>query len=162
LVHGRPKETTSQNSANSQAKNARTIFHWPAVGKVIARFGTRRGGGKARGIAIAVPENTPIRCADDGVVVYAGNGLKTFGNLVLVRHSNNYVTAYAHAKEIKVQRGDQVKRGDVLGSSGSPGEVSTPQLYFEIRKDSTPVDPLRLLKDPTRREAGGWRHMAES
>jgi murein DD-endopeptidase MepM/ murein hydrolase activator NlpD len=76
---------------------------------------------------------------------------------VLVRHSNNYVTTYAHAKELSVKRGDQVKRSDVLGSSGRTGEVTAPQLYFEIRKGSTPVDPLRLLTDPSRREAGSGR-----
>jgi murein DD-endopeptidase MepM/ murein hydrolase activator NlpD len=160
LVYGRPTElsnTTISRNLVDVDRNAKTIFYWPAPGKVIVRFGARRNAEKSRGISIAVPEDTPIRCADDGVVIYAGSGLKTFGNLVLVRHSHDYVTTYAHAKELTVKRGDQVKRGDILGSSGRTGDVSTPQVYFEIRKNSTPVDPLRLLEDHSRREAGS-RH----
>jgi murein DD-endopeptidase MepM/ murein hydrolase activator NlpD len=93
----------------------------------------------------AVPEDSPIRPAQDGVVIYAGSGLKGFGNLVVLRHTNNYVTVYAHAKELKVKRGDQIKRGDLIGTSGQSGNVSTPQVYFEVRKYSRPVDPLPLL-----------------
>jgi len=164
LVYG-PNELSNKTISGNlidAGRSDKTIFHWPASGKILVRFGAQRGGDKAHGIAIAVPENTPIRCADDGVVIYAGNGLKTFGNLVLVRHANTYVTTYAHAKELNVERGDQVKRGDVLGSSGRTGDVSTPQVYFEIRKDSTPVDPLRLLNDPSRRETGSRHRTAHS
>ena len=87
------------------------------------------------------------------MVIYAGSELKGFGNLVLVRHANSYVTVYAHAKELDVKRGDQIKRGDVIGASGQSGNVSSPRLYFEVRKYSEPVDPLRLLQaalSPTR------------
>jgi Peptidase family M23 len=76
-------------------------------------------------------------------------------NLVVLRHANNYVTVYAHAKELKVKRGDQIKRGDLIGTSGQSGNVSTPQVYFEVRKYSRPVDPLPLLKDSSE------RHVAE-
>ena len=79
------------------------------------------------------------------MVIYADNGLQGFGNLVLVRHADNYVTVYAHAKELSVKRGDQIRRGDIIGYSGQTGSVSTPQLYFEVRKYSAPVDPLRFL-----------------
>jgi murein DD-endopeptidase MepM/ murein hydrolase activator NlpD len=92
-----------------------------------------------------VPENTPIKAADDGVVAYSGNELKSFGNLVLVRHANDYVTVYAHAKELRVKAGDQIKGGDLIGLSGQTGNVDTPQIHFEIRKGSTPVDPMQLL-----------------
>ena len=93
----------------------------------------------------AVPENTPIKAAEDGVVAYAGNELKGYGNLVLVRHPNGYVTAYAHAKELVVKRGDQVKRGQIIARAGQTGSVSSPQLHFEIRKGATPVDPVQYL-----------------
>jgi murein DD-endopeptidase MepM/ murein hydrolase activator NlpD len=122
------------------------MFAWPVRGKIIARFGRQPNGERNDGIVIAVPEDTPIRSADDGVVIYAGGGLKKFGNLALVRHANGYVTAYAHAKELEVKRGDQLKRGDVIGKSGETGNVSTPQLYFEVRKNSAPLDPLPLLQ----------------
>jgi len=120
-------------------------LHWPVRGKILARFGSRTNGERNDGIAIAVPDNTPIESAEDGVVIYAGSDLKGFGNLALVRHGDDYVTVYAHARELKVKRGDQVKRGDVIGISGHTGSVETPQLYFEVRKRSAPVDPLRLL-----------------
>ena len=92
-----------------------------------------------------MPENTPIKAADDGVVAYSGNDLKSFGNLVLVRHANDYVTVYAHANELQVKAGDQIKSGDLIGLSGQTGDVDTPQIHFEIRKGSTPVDPMQLL-----------------
>src|SRR6266850_1495425 len=88
---------------------------------------------------------TPVKAAEDGVVAYSGNELKGYGNLVLVRHSNGYVTAYAHASELMVKRGDTIKRGQIIAKSGQSGEVGSPQLHFEIRKGSSPVDPLQFL-----------------
>jgi len=122
------------------------MFAWPVRGKIIARFGRQPNGERNDGIVIAVPENTPIRSADDGVVIYAGSGLKKFGNLALVRHANDYVTIYAHAKELEVKRGDHIRRGDVIAKSGQTGAASEPQLYFELRKNSAALDPLPLLQ----------------
>jgi len=120
-------------------------FRWPANGRVISSFGPATNGQQNDGINIAVPENTPVKAAEDGVVAYAGNELKGYGNLVLVRHPNGYVTAYAHAKELLVKRGDQVKRGQVIARSGQSGNVSAPQLHFEIRKGASPLDPSKFL-----------------
>jgi murein DD-endopeptidase MepM/ murein hydrolase activator NlpD len=78
-------------------------------------------------------------------VAYSGNELKGYGNLVLVRHNNGFVTAYAHASELKVKRGDPVKRGQIIALAGQTGTVSSPQLHFEVRKGSTPVDPTQFL-----------------
>ena len=97
------------------------------------------------GINLAVPEGTPIKAADDGVVAYAGNELKGYGNLVLIRHANGFVSAYANASELLVKRGDTVKRGQVIAHAGQTGNVTSPQLHFEIRKGSTPVDPTKYL-----------------
>ena len=108
-------------------------------------FGPKPNGLQNDGINLAVPEGTPVKAADDGVVAYAGNELKGYGNLVLVRHSNGFVTAYAHASEIMVKRGDNVKRGQVIAKSGQTGSVTSPQLHFEIRKGATPVDPSQYL-----------------
>jgi murein DD-endopeptidase MepM/ murein hydrolase activator NlpD len=120
-------------------------FRWPVRGRVIAGFGPKPNGLQNDGINLAVPEGTPIKAADDGVVAYAGNELKGYGNLVLVRHGNGFVTAYAHASEIMVKRGDAVKRGQVIAKSGQTGNVTSPQLHFEIRKGATPVDPSQYL-----------------
>lgn len=120
-------------------------FRWPVRGKVITSYGAKTNGKSNDGINVAVPEGTPVKAAEDGVVAYSGNELKGYGNLVLVRHSNGYVTAYAHASELLVKRGDPIKRGQVIAKSGQSGEVASPQLHFEIRKGSSPVDPLQFL-----------------
>jgi murein DD-endopeptidase MepM/ murein hydrolase activator NlpD len=120
-------------------------FRWPVRGRVITAFGPRPSGAQNDGINVAVPEGAPIRAAEDGVVAYAGNELKTYGNLVLVRHANGFVTAYAHASEILVKRDEPVKRGQIIAKAGQTGSVAAPQLHFEIRKGSTPVDPQPYL-----------------
>lgn len=126
-------------------EGATPLFRWPVKGRVIAGFGPRTNGQQNDGINLAVPEGTPVKAAEDGVVAYAGSELKGYGNLVLVRHSNGYVTAYAHAKELLVKRGDAIKRGQVIANSGQTGNVDAPQLHFEIRKGPAPVDPLPML-----------------
>ena len=92
-------------------------------GRIIAGFGPKTDGQQNDGINLAVPEGTPVKAAEDGVVAYAGNELKGYGNLVLVRHANGYVTAYAHASEILVKRGDPIKRGQMIARSGQTGNV---------------------------------------
>jgi murein DD-endopeptidase MepM/ murein hydrolase activator NlpD len=129
----------------SEATGALPTFRWPVRGKVITSYGAKTNGKANDGINLAVPEGTPVKAAEDGVVAYSGNELKGYGNLVLVRHSNGYVTAYAHASELLVKRGDTIKRGQIIAKSGQSGEASSPQLHFEIRKGSTPVDPLQFL-----------------
>jgi murein DD-endopeptidase MepM/ murein hydrolase activator NlpD len=129
----------------AEATGALPTFRWPVRGKVITSYGAKTNGKSNDGINLAVPEGTPVKAAEDGVVAYSGNELKGYGNLVLIRHSNGYVTAYAHASEILVKRGDTIKRGQVIAKSGQSGEVASPQLHFEIRKGSTPVDPLQFL-----------------
>ena len=120
-------------------------FRWPARGPLIARFGPQPGGLQNDGIDVAMPNGTPVKAADDGVVTYAGDELKGYGNLVLIRHSTGYVTAYAHANEVLVKHGDTVKRGQVIARSGATGTVKEPELHFEIRKGATPVDPSTFL-----------------
>lgn len=128
-----------------EATGALPTFRWPVRGKVITSYGAKTNGKSNDGINLAVPEGTPVKAAEDGVVAYSGNELKGYGNLVLVRHSNGYVTAYAHASELMVKRGDTIKRGQIIAKSGQSGEVGSPQLHFEIRKGSSPVDPLQFL-----------------
>jgi len=120
-------------------------FLWPVKGKVISGFGPKGKGLHNDGINIAAPTGAPILAAQHGVVAYSGNELRGFGNLILIKHDKGYMTAYAHAAQILVQRGARVKRGDVIGRVGSTGSVSGPQLHFEIRQGRRPVDPLRHL-----------------
>ena len=141
-----PAELSAETPVKaSEATGALPTFRWPVRGKVITSYGAKTNGKANDGINLAVPEGTPVKAAEDGVVAYSGNELKGYGNLVLVRHSNGYVTAYAHASELLVKRGDTIKRGQIIAKSGQSGEVGSPQLHFEIRKGSSPVDPLQFL-----------------
>jgi murein DD-endopeptidase MepM/ murein hydrolase activator NlpD len=141
-----PEEITPESPTKAaDATGALPTFRWPVRGRVVTGYGAKTNGKSNDGINVAVPEGTPIKAAEDGVVAYSGNELKGYGNLVLVRHSNGYVTAYAHASELLVKRGDTIKRGQVIAKSGQSGEVASPQLHFEIRKGSSPVDPLQFL-----------------
>jgi murein DD-endopeptidase MepM/ murein hydrolase activator NlpD len=142
--------TPEPRATESVAKTAQTAggmpsFRWPVKGRVIAGFGKKLNGAQNDGINLAVPEGTPIKAAEDGVVAYAGNELKGYGNLVLIRHADGFVSAYANASELTVKRGDTIKRGQVIAHAGQTGNVTSPQLHFEIRKGSTPVDPEKYL-----------------
>lgn len=130
------KEVASIPSASGASQ-----LRWPVRGRVVANYG--KG---SDGIDISVPEGTPIKAAESGVVIYSGDGLKEFGNTVLVRHDNGLVTVYGNASKLNVQRGQKVKRGEELGASGMTGNATTPKLHFEVRKNSTPVDPTKYLE----------------
>jgi murein DD-endopeptidase MepM/ murein hydrolase activator NlpD len=135
------KPAESKNNAAASTLS----FRWPVRGRIISGFGPKPGGQENAGINVAVPEGTPVKAAEDGVVVYANNELKTYGNLLLIRHANGFVTAYAHLGEILVKRDETVKRGQVVAKSGRTGDVASPQLHFEIRRKSTAVDPMPYL-----------------
>ena len=122
-------------------------FRWPVKGRVVAEFGARPDGGHNDGIDVAVPQGTSVKAAENGVVAYAGNELKGYGNLVLIRHANNWVSAYANNAELLVKRGDKVRRGQIIAKAGATGAVSQPQVHFELRKGSRPVDPTKYMSD---------------
>ncbi|MEI7599586.1 MAG: peptidoglycan DD-metalloendopeptidase family protein [Aestuariivirga sp.] len=142
-------ETGGQQVAEGAPIAGAPGMRWPVRGKIISGFGPKANGLKNEGINIAVPEGTSIRAAADGVVAYSGNELKGYGNLVLIRHEDGYVTAYAHASELFVKRGDTVKRGDVIAKAGQTGSVSSPQLHFEVRKGAVALDPMKFLSQNT-------------
>ena len=138
----KPDDTAApMTSAEADAAGVAPEFRWPARGRIIEGF---KAGGND-GINIAVPEGTSVRAAESGVVAYAGDELKGYGNLVLIRHPNGFVTAYANNGELDVKRGETVKRGQIIAKSGQTGNVNSPQLHFELRKGSTPVDPTSYL-----------------
>jgi murein DD-endopeptidase MepM/ murein hydrolase activator NlpD len=144
-----PPAVVAEAPVEAPVDTAPAGMRWPVRGKVISAFGAKPNGLKNEGINIAVPEGTSIRAAENGVVAYAGNELKGYGNLVLIRHDGGVVTAYAHAKELFVKRGDTVKRGDVIAKAGQTGSVSSPQLHFEVRKGATALDPMQFLSAST-------------
>ena len=133
-----------QRVEEAQAYSGPLHFIWPVAGHVISSFGETANGGRNDGINISATVGEPIRAAAAGNVIYAGNELKGYGNLVLIRHEDGYVTAYAHAERIAVVRGTHVKKGEVIGYAGSTGDVTRPQLHFEIRRGVRPVDPKPL------------------
>lgn len=116
-------------------------FRWPISGRVITDFANSKG----TGINIEAPEGAAVRAAENGQVIYAGSGVEGYGNLILIRHPNGYVSAYAHLQQMNVAKGTVVNRGDNIGTAGKTGSVSKPQLHFELRKGATPVDPIPLL-----------------
>lgn len=123
-------------------------FQWPARGRVLSEFGSSGTGERNNGINIAAKYREPIRAAADGSISYSGNELRGYGNLALIKHDNGYITAYAHADEIIVRKGERVSRGQIIGYVGQTGDVRSPQLHFELRRGAhgeTPVDPRPYL-----------------
>ena len=139
----------STPKAAATPSDAQLAMRWPVRGRVISAYGSKPNGLKNEGINIMAPEGTNIQAADAGVVAYAGNELKGYGNLVLIRHAGGYVTAYAHASNLLVKKGDTVKRGDVIAKVGQTGAVQSPQLHFEVRKGATALDPATFLNAAT-------------
>jgi murein DD-endopeptidase MepM/ murein hydrolase activator NlpD len=121
-------------------------FAWPVKGTIIGRYGPSTAGTRNDGINIAVEKGTQVRAAENGVIVYAGNELKGFGNLLLVKHSDGWMTAYAHNETLIAKRGDTVRRGQVIAKAGQSGNVDSPQVHFEVRRNSKAVDPLEYLE----------------
>ena len=143
-----PKTTSSVRKKDitvpSDAKNKR--FVRPVQGKVIQKFGMTSTGKYNDGINIAAPKGTPVLAADKGTVAYAGNDLKGYGNLVLVRHDGGWFTAYAHADKINVKKGDIISVRQKIATVGKSGGVKQPQLHFEVRYKSKPLDPSTYLR----------------
>jgi len=137
------KSTSSSTSYVSSKRSSK--FVWPVSGKVISSFGTVGKGLKNDGINISAPIGTTVKAGDKGTVAYAGNGLKGFGNLILIKHPDGYITAYAHTDKILVQKGQQVARGEKIATVGKTGGVSAPQLHFEVRAGKKAVNPRNYL-----------------
>ena len=121
-------------------------FRWPARGRIIAGYGRRSDGTHNDGINLALPQGAEVHAAEAGKVAYAGNELKGYGNLILIRHDNGWVSAYAHNEQLLVKRDEVVRRGQVIAKAGKTGSVDQPQLHFELRQGSKPVDPMPHLE----------------
>lgn len=144
------KKTTTTKTAQSRsytppAKKRTSKFAWPVRGTVISKFGTIGKGRTNDGINIKAPLGTAVKAADTGTVAYAGNELKGFGNLILIKHPDGWITAYAHNDRLTVKKGQKVKKGEKIATVGSTGGVNTPQLHFEIRSGKKAVNPQQYL-----------------
>ncbi len=147
----RPVDAVEQPIAKTQDRltGGNAQFRWPIRGRIISTYGPKPGGSRNEGINIAVPEGASVRASEAGVVAYAGNELKGYGNLILVRHEGSWVSAYAHNKELLVKRGDTVRRGEIIARAGQTGSVTSPQLHFELRKGASAVNPLKYMSTTT-------------
>ena len=123
-------------------------FQWPLAGELLSGFGPKPDGLHNDGVTIAAAVGTPVVAADNGVVAYAGNELRGYGNLVLIRQDGDWVTAYGHSERLLVRRGDRVRAGQRITTVGNSGAVGEPQLHFEIRRGAVAVDPLDHLPPP--------------
>ena len=121
-------------------------FIWPVKGEIISAFGAKEQGNQNDGINISAPRGTPVRATENGVVAYAGNELRGFGNLVLIRHSDGWITAYAHNDTLLVRRGQIVRKGQDIATVGSSGGVAQPQLHFQMRQGKNAIDPTKHLR----------------
>lgn len=119
---------------------------WPVQGKVIAGFGPRPDGSRNDGVNLAVPQGTDVRAAQAGVVAYAGSELKEYGNLILIDHVGGLVTAYAHNEQLLVRQGDKIERGQVVAKAGGTGTVTQPQVHFQLRRGTVPIDPTPFME----------------
>ncbi len=140
------EKANSETTAATPEKTGVGTMRWPARGRVVSEYGQRNGSKANDGIDISLPSGTPVKAAENGIVIYAGDGLKDFGNTVLVRHEDGIVTVYGHNSQILVARGERVRRGQDLAKSGNSGTADTPKLHFEVRKNSVPVNPLKYLE----------------
>lgn len=141
VIEEAEKDTTAAPGSTGISK-----LRWPVRGRTLSGYGQAVGGKVNDGIDISVPNGTPVKSAENGVVIYAGTGLKDFGNTVLVRHDNGLVTVYGNNGNISVKRGQTVKRGQELAKSGMSGNTKVPKLHFEVRKDSAPINPAGFLE----------------
>ncbi len=137
--------TKAKKEKNIPKVNYKEKFAWPVKGKIILKFGSSSPGLFNDGINISSSPGANVRASSDGEIVYSGNEIPGYGNLILIRHSKNWITAYAHLDKILIKKGNFVKKGDLIGSVGSSGNVKNPQLHFEIRKGKEAVDPLKYL-----------------
>ena len=147
--HATAKEVLEKNQgAPTSAKSSdfAPAFGWPVRGTIISGFGPKGKGLDNDGINISAPKGSPVKAAEGGMVAYAGNEMKGFGNLVLIRHEDGWVTAYAHLERLVVAKDTIVAKGDMIGTVGTTGGVSSPQLHFETRQEGKPVDPELLIK----------------
>ena len=129
----------------TEAISVRRDFVWPLKGRVLSGFGKKAKGLRNDGINIAAPKGTPVKATGGGVVAYAGNELRGFGNLLLIKHKGGWVSAYAHNDSILVERGTEVEKGQKVATVGSTGNVSIPQLHFELRKKNRAINPISKL-----------------
>ncbi|WP_208432814.1 M23 family metallopeptidase [Bartonella taylorii] len=144
---GLSETITSTNNIVTPQTTGISKMRWPVRGRLLSQFGEKKGTATNRGIDISVPEGSSVKAAENGVVIYASDGLKELGNVVMIRHEDNIITIYGCNSKLIVDKGQKVRRGDEIAKSGVSGNVKTPRVYFEVRKNSLPVNPIKYLEN---------------
>ncbi|WP_336287846.1 M23 family metallopeptidase [Bartonella sp. CB60] len=149
LSHGNGLSDTVPRTNNKLPLQATGIskMRWPVRGRLLSQFGQKKGTEINRGIDIAVPVGSSVKAAENGVVIYASDGLKDLGNVVMIRHEDDIITVYGYNSKLVVNRGQRIRRGDEIAKSGVSGNVKTPRVHFEVRKNRIPVDPIKYLEN---------------
>ena len=155
VVQQSTKTTNNNNIKKTEVVEKRQVhkqkktlsFTWPVKGKIVSSFGTKSNGLYNDGINISATKGANFKATEDGVVAYVGNELRGYGTIILIKHDDNWISAYAHCDTTNVSRGDMVSKGQVIGTVGDSGNVTSPQLYFSLRKGREAVDPTKYLKD---------------
>ncbi len=142
----KPYTKPGKISTKAPARSGIDKFRWPATGRVLSKFGESKNGARNEGIDISVPEGTPVKATENGVVIYSGTELQDYGKMLLIRHDGGWVSAYAYNSRLNVNRGDKVRRGQTIARSGRTGKAKQPMVHFELRKDATPVNPQKYLR----------------
>ena len=142
LFYRRQHSTVSKTKVSKYRKNK---FDWPVKGTIVSKFGAVGKGVNNDGINIRAAKGTTVKAADEGVVAYSGNGLKGYGNLVLIKHDDGWITAYAHNDKLFVKKGQKVRKGEKIATVGNTGGVNSSQLHFETRAGKTALNPLNYL-----------------
>ncbi|AGF75637.1 M23 family metallopeptidase [Bartonella vinsonii] len=142
-----PDAITNTESIVTPQATGISKMRWPVRGRLLSQFGQKKGTATNRGIDIAVPEGSSVKAAENGVVIYASDGLKELGNVVMIRHEDNIITIYGCNSRLVVNKGQRIRRGDEIAKSGISGNVKTPRVYFEVRKNAVPVDPTEYLEN---------------
>ncbi|HJU19147.1 MAG TPA: M23 family metallopeptidase, partial [Stellaceae bacterium] len=152
-----PSAAKARPAAPREAAAEHGDFLWPVRGRIVEGFGAGPDGTRNEGVNIAAPRDAPVKAADAGVVAYVGNELRGYGNLILIKHAQGWISAYAHCGAVLVKRGEKVHRGQVIARVGATGDVREPQLHFELRRGKKAVDPRPLLGGPSTAAAFGAR-----
>ncbi|MDX2028982.1 MAG: M23 family metallopeptidase [Alphaproteobacteria bacterium] len=143
----RAEQIASERSPDAESHPSAITMKWPVQGPILSSFGPKGQGLNNDGINIGAPKGAPVVAAASGIVAYAGNEMKGFGNLVLIRHHGGWVTAYAHLDRALVTKDVVVAQGDMIGTVGKTGDAASPQLHFETRYNGKPVDPKGIIKE---------------
>ncbi|MCH7505092.1 peptidoglycan DD-metalloendopeptidase family protein [PVC group bacterium] len=146
LVVNSAYSSTKQRTYSRETLSKKGNFRWPVQGKVIHKFGDQKNGVPYRGIVVSTGEGTKVMASRGGIVTYVDDDMTGLGKVIIIEHGNGYSSVYAHNSKNMVLKGQSVKQGEIIALAGTTGRAEASQLYFEIRRNSRPINPQAYLK----------------